>query len=188
MKAGRCAEDSTDVTGAKEHPWEEVAVGLCCGLAHPKAHGGMEQETRPLGPGSSDVSSVGRNQGWGVDPLSAQSELLCRSQWVRSVSERRPHGEEGEQAGLSPGWVTGLLGELRHFPPPPQALPAHLSLGRWVIVRHGHHPGNGRPSGFLQRTPRASPAACRVGPGRGRGSWERQRVPASQVGQLGLKG
>lgn len=169
MKAGHCAENSTDMTGQGTSLGRSGRGLVLWAGPPPEADGGMEQETRPLGPGSSDVSSVERNQGWGVDTLSARSKLLCCSQWTRSVSERRPRGEEGEWAGLSPGCVTGLLGELRHFPPPPQALPAHLSLGRWVIVRHRHHPGNaasprgGRPSGFLQRTPRASPAACPVG-------------------------
>lgn len=86
----------------------------------------------------------------------------------------------GRVGKTQPGSVTGLLDELWPFPPPPQAFPAHLSLGRWVMPVMDTIWGmllppplrGGRPSRFMQQVPRTSPAMWWVGlcPGCGGGA------------------
>lgn len=85
-------------------------MGLCCGLsplspAVPPQRW-MEQETKSLGAGNSDLSSVGRNQGWKwtLKHLEVRTGTLqaALQEPVGTPQEWWLCGEEGEQALPAP--------------------------------------------------------------------------------------
>ena len=83
----------------------------------------MEQETQSLGPGNSDLSSVGRNQGWQW----TLKHLEVRTGTLQAALQE-PVGTPSQE-----WWLCGEEGEQALPAPPPWVLPAHPPWGHGSV-------------------------------------------------------